>query len=583
MKIKFLVRGTDLFAAAVLVGLLVFLFHKTPAGFWRHDDPYLLLHALKSPGMSAFFDPEDWQRLSPVHLTPWATFSYKLDLWLFGLSPAFFYVHQLLSLALTALALYALARHALPWLGALAVGVLFLLGAPTASVAEQLMTRHYVEGMVFALFAVIAFLKAERERRLIWAMVGAALYALATTAKETYVPLPLVLLCLPFARQEAGAGVEPVHSLFSFNWRMRMRMLIPYALTALLYVFWRYYMLGYFLGGYLGTKMVWLKGANDAGLLNTLALYSKKIFMAFAKLPELLFGDWWLLPAGLFFLATLFALLRRPVRIFLALALLLALFVPIAPLAIFPGIHAPDRYVFLLWGVFCLLAVWMLWELLRALPSWEKPLCLIRPALGSALFAVLVVPTAIQGASFAKQQQEATRALDVQARFVMENDGRSCFIPSQGGFELTALLCAYVRQGEKFCPQFVFPDVPLEYPCKQVFAYDSAKNSMVEVAEPKPENVDMSRPLRAEMSFSRGLFHWSLGPYTDGEYYFVSSRWGRVGGLPAAVGLAPAAYESLSIHVLYESPEGWKTISPKLTVSRTQPLIWERKALPNEP
>lgn len=584
MKNNLLMRRSDCWAAAFLLVALVFLFRQTPNGFWRNDDPYILLHALQSPGLSAFFDPENWQRLSPAHLTPWVTLSFKLDVWLAGLSPAFFYVHQLLALAVTTLALYALARQALPWLGALAAGLLFLLGAPTVSVAEQLMTRHYLEGLAFTLLAVLAFVKAEREGRLGWALIGAALYALATTAKETYVPLPLVLLCLPFSRGEAAGGA-PAGASLSASWRLRIRMLVPYALMALFYVCWRYYMLGHFLGGYLGPGMSALEGANDMDTVAALGANLYQILKAFLHLPALFFGDFWALPTGVFVAGLLFVLWRRPEWIALTLALIVCLFVPLMPVAIVPGIRAPDRYVFLLWAVFCLLAVWLLQELLNAIPSWKKLACFFRPLLGGALFAALLAPTMMQGTAYARQQEAVARALDVQARFIMENDEGACFVPSQGGLELTltALLCTHVRQGEGFCPQFVFSDVPLEQPCKQVFAYDPARNSMVEVAEPQRQSVDTDRALRAEMSFRNGVFHWALGPYSAGQYSLASSRWGRLDGLTSAPGVAPAAYGALSMHVLYESPEGWKTISPLLKVNRGKPLIWERKALPNEP
>lgn len=50
--------------------LAVFLFHRLPAGYWRDDDPAPLVHALKSPGLAAFYDPLDWRKLSSSNLTP---------------------------------------------------------------------------------------------------------------------------------------------------------------------------------------------------------------------------------------------------------------------------------------------------------------------------------------------------------------------------------------------------------------------------------------------------------------------------------------------------------------------------------
>ena len=59
------------------------------------------------------------------------------------------------------------------------------------------MTRHYLEGMLFALLAILAFVHAQRRQSMPWAFAGALAYALAVTAKEIYVPLVLVVLVIP--------------------------------------------------------------------------------------------------------------------------------------------------------------------------------------------------------------------------------------------------------------------------------------------------------------------------------------------------------------------------------------------------
>ena len=141
----------DALAITALLILIGALFHALPSGYWRADDPALLWHAMNSKGLEAFYSPSNWQKLSANNLTPWLTFSFKLDLWFAGLSPKFFYFHALGSLGLVAAAAYVLNRLWLSPLWAfLSVG-LFLSGAPTASVTELLMTRHYLEGLLFAL------------------------------------------------------------------------------------------------------------------------------------------------------------------------------------------------------------------------------------------------------------------------------------------------------------------------------------------------------------------------------------------------------------------------------------------------
>ncbi|MDO4796113.1 MAG: hypothetical protein Q4A28_09290 [Brachymonas sp.] len=579
MKTKPLIHRADWLAAALLLAVLAVLFHRTPGGFWRYDDPDILLHAMQSPGLTAFFDPEDWRHLSGVHLTPWVTFSYKLDLWLFGFSPAFFYMHQLLSLAVTVLALYALARHALSWPWALAVGVLFLAGIPTATVVERLMTRHYVEGFAFALMATMAFLAAERKRHLGWAIAGAVLYALATTAKEIYVPLPLVLLCLPMSTSaEAGAA------LASCDWRTRLRCLAPYMLVALLYAGWRYYMLGTLLGSFLIPGGQALEAAGKADVAALVAGKMRVALRSFAHIPVLLFGKWWAWPTGVFFGALLFALWRRPRWVPLALAALLALLGPLLPLAMNSAIYEPGRYVFLLWGVFSLFAVLLIRQFgaqigQRALPG--RFACLL---LGGVLYAALLVPAAGQQAAIGRLQQVQHKMLDVQGRFFMEKEGQACLMPlPEPDYIMIDRFCGIRHLRGEACPQVFLQDVPLERPCGQWFAFDSERATLTEVAGPADiTQADMRRPLRVEIAADDGMFRWALGPYAEGRYYLVASTFGRVPP-PGAAGALRISVKRLDLRVQYESPEGWKTISPLLTVSRGKPLIWERKALPNEP
>ena len=124
---------------------------------WRWDDSQILLHSHQYSFWQDFTRPEVWQQFSPANLTPWLIFSFEVDMILFGLNPTLFYLHQLLAIAAAAFMLYSCLRlWCLPVFAA-AGAALFVLGLPTMLVAEQLMTRHYIEGLVFALVAVYAF------------------------------------------------------------------------------------------------------------------------------------------------------------------------------------------------------------------------------------------------------------------------------------------------------------------------------------------------------------------------------------------------------------------------------------------
>ncbi len=147
----------------VLMGLV--FFGGALSGDWRWDDPQILLHLHQFSILSDFIDPAVWQQFSPANLTPWLIFSFEIDLILFGVNPSAFYLHQVLALIAAAVALYALLRL---WVGnyhALFGALLLLAGAPSFVVIEQLMTRQYVEGLVFCLLAVFCFVQFLRGRR----------------------------------------------------------------------------------------------------------------------------------------------------------------------------------------------------------------------------------------------------------------------------------------------------------------------------------------------------------------------------------------------------------------------------------
>jgi uncharacterized membrane protein YgcG len=122
------------------------------------------------------------------------------------------------------------------------------------------MTRHYLEGLLFTLLSLFAFLQARSSGRIRWAWAGAAAYALAASAKEVYVPLVLVLACLP----------EPCHADDRAQVPSRWRLLLPYALVALGYVAWRSVMLGDVVGGY-GAGQSLLSAASMRAMAQALA------------------------------------------------------------------------------------------------------------------------------------------------------------------------------------------------------------------------------------------------------------------------------------------------------------------------
>ena len=219
-------RPTQGLALTVIFATTLGLYYPVLESWWLHDDPFILRHALRFPVWQSFVDSERWRQFSPINLTPLLILSFAADARLFGLSPAAFYAHQLaLLLAVGAMGYRLLQGYFSPLLATLII-LLFLASAPVATVIQQLMTRHYLEGLLLALLAFWCYQRALHPRQDRWAWLGGLCYLLACTAKEIYAPLPAILVLLPVA----GPG-----------WRIRC--LMPFALVAMGYAGWRLYML----------------------------------------------------------------------------------------------------------------------------------------------------------------------------------------------------------------------------------------------------------------------------------------------------------------------------------------------------
>ena len=216
---------------ALLVVLNLALYWTVLGGWWTIDDPALLRALIEHGVWRQFYDPAVWRAHYPVPapgvLTPWVYLSLGLDYRLFGLHPMGFYAHHLLAHLLLIVVLYRVLEDYLKPNGAFWAAVVFSCSIPAASTVSLLQMRHYLEGMILALLGLLCFRRAIQQRAMLYAMLGAFCYALATTAKESYVLLPAALLLLP--------GVQP--------WLVH-RFLYPFFLVGVVYLPWRAYMLG---------------------------------------------------------------------------------------------------------------------------------------------------------------------------------------------------------------------------------------------------------------------------------------------------------------------------------------------------
>jgi hypothetical protein len=543
-------RG-DVVVVVALVVLAAALFYGLPKGYWRGDDPAILWHAMNSKGLNAFYNPLDWQKLSPNNLTPWITFSFKIDLWLAGLSPQVLYIHSIVSLMLVVVAAYALNRHWMSPLWAFLSVCLFLTGAPTASVTELLMTRHYMDGLLFALISVIAFIQALRRRQIRWAVLGAIFYALAATAKEIYVPLVLVILFFP------SVGSH----------KLRLRLAAPYVVVSLFYIVWRGFMLESVIGGY----------AEYDAIVSSKTL--TEIISALYRFPGYFFGPHWIAPTLIVFASMGVAAVKRPVYIPVFSILAVCVIAPLVPLVSFPGISGPDRYLFMVWFAICLTGTLAIHATCATFTTSQ----LLKNLVGIVAVLVVGAVSYFNTLELRKSLSAGYREFDIQGRFYFEADQRQGFIPSQNllnTFWYVTNLCEIKKRLGLECPTALIKSVVTEHPIERLYAYDPLSQKMVDISErlqselKQIESIDTSRPLHATISLDKGVGRWNLGPYDQGKYFFSSPQIGRY-QVPKH-GSTKNPISHLSLYVQYESPEGWTTSSPILVVEIDKPIEWKR-------
>lgn len=320
--LKSLLRNTA-FQFVFLFILILGLHPNILQAGWRFDDPEMLQFIVDESIIDGLYKPETWQKIGPPFFTPLLMLSYAVDYAIFGAEAWGFYLHQVASLALVLLLTYHLfVKITGQWTWAAIGTLLCAIGIPTFVLAEQIMTRHYIEGLAWSILSYNFYVKNNRTST----FISAILYFLAILSKEVFIPLPLVLFIL---------SPRNLSSLLQSAQR-----LLPHIGLSALYIFWRFYMLGG-IGG-----------------------YSKQIVPDLAKLIDFVTGiRYWIFSGDLlgwigFFclvIPILLALYSKILGRSVTLAVLIALVVPLVPvIASMPrdvgtAYFIAHRYMFVPW------------------------------------------------------------------------------------------------------------------------------------------------------------------------------------------------------------------------------------------
>lgn len=555
-------------AVILLVLLAVIRYFPHTDSFWLYDDPSLLKQVILHHPWEYFFVPSVWRLSSASNFTPWVLLSLSVDWALFGLWPMGFYLHQLLSICLLSLAAcFVLRERFSP--GVIFMGLsLFLLSPPFAESAHLLMERHYIEGLLLSLVSVYMYREGVKKDSTLYGWVGALFYLAATTAKEIYVPL---LFLLPF--------------LVKGPRRKRVKCLLPWVVSAAVYVVWRRYMLGRFVGGY-GLEFMWSRdllllpgrlisgmGASDGGI------------------------SWWTwLMAGSFLASLVIIFIKDRKQLYAVTAGAILMIAPIVPVS---PIMSP-RYVWLLFfGV--LLVQMMAWEDLKIKGGlFSKSVIWLWYGVLAIGFFYMAAHARLGGNMILQR---------TEGRFVLDRGSVTDLLvkPAGSGWYYDDL--SWIRTNVLHLP--AGPSVisddrilcferetgdgrgSLSVLFMEVWQFDQQKGAFLH------ENIDRytdeicgkgvmntihpDSPLYLHMTYGNSTVKWQFGPYREGRYsLFLGRTSASLFPLPRR-GERFVSFRGQKIYfrLRYVSPDGWSTYSPllKLNVSSDDhgTLKWERR------
>lgn len=533
-------RSVTVACILFLIALAIAIHSTALSGWWLNDDPVLLLESIRQPALSVLFNPAEYGHLSTITFTPLLLLSFKLDLLLHGLEPWLFYAHQLAALIAAALLFFLLVRRYVADVYAAAGAGVFLTSWVSVYTVRTLMTRHYVEGLVFALGALLAWSYGRRGL-----IAGSLLYLLAMLSKEVYAPIPLFLIC-----QEWVAGRR---------WREIARDLIPPAIAAIVFLAWRWFMTG-LTGGYessaLGGLFPPLRIALWSGITGPAPLWARIVWAACIVIG---FGAY---------------VIRARLR---GAAFLIATAVVVV-LPILPLVSRFDvRYSFALvaFGIAALTIA------AGTIGGWAL-----------AIPLALLVTTAVNAIPQRQHYENLTRSgMAQEGRYVWtEPPNAPALCATSPGWYLESL--AWLRRYEHrgATPRFVFSQYAITAgavdPNRAVAIGPSGRAVPVASTdrfgtpaewERERRQYDPAAPLSVEFALRDHVAAWQLGP-SGGLFIFLTDPDYSAIPIPATgKQRVPEAREKQYFRILRETPNGIWTLSPTLPVPEEgQQTVWRR-------
>ncbi len=488
--------------------------------------------ATKSVG-EILFSPENYRAISGSNFTPLLGLSFKVDWLFFGMEPYGYNIHNLLAVLMAGAALFLFMKLYTTNPGAFTGVILFLLNPVVLSVYSWSSTRHYMEGMFFALISLYLFVRADRVDK--GSILSGCFYLLSALFKEVYVLLPIVMIFI------SGGSIF-----------QRIKKTIPVWTGLFIYSAWRFWMLGG-IGGY--------PFGNSLGLKSLTA----GIYRIIESMPFHLFGYYHILFWVVFF--TVIATVRKKTKILVPGVIFLILLVPVLPVSsLFDLHHSWARYVFHL-TVF-LIIISILWgrETFEQ-GGWRS----------AAVISVLIWASLI----FFIRDNELKKILKVESEHARETMEE--FLFSKKEF-ITARQPVWFYDGLRDINEYFF-DIKVNtkiIPDDRWIDY-AAEDRRLEITS---QGYDIKKPdiakglkrdvIKGKIIIEGYRIKWEFGPYKTGKYFIIRGRYKGLYNYISPVRrdgeyLFGKYYpddrpEVFYLRVIYRSPEGWEGISKEYLI-----------------
>ena len=536
-------RAADIVLAVLLALASILLYRKVTRLFWTYDDAFLVHVAVEHPARDHFIGTALWSTLPQPLFTPLLTATYDAELSLFGLKPAGFYAVDVALIALLAVVVFATLRLWLPPGPSAAAALLFIAGAPLCAAATKLMVVHYIESLILATIAIALFVVGIRRSMRSLSIVSAMLYLGAMLAKEVAVPLVAILMLLP----EKDA-------------RTRTRSTTPHLVALLIYALWRRADLGVWFGGY-----GWRIRSTD--IPSIVAAFPAAVWEHIAG-PSILFGSAMILLV----VAGIVLRMRSAAdagRILAVLALTIAPFLPMAR-------KFESRFVLAFWLACAVIAVAGFLTLKNRTVS--TALLILTPLLA------LVVNRQVWAGELARSQ----RMSDESRVFLDLGPGDALRQPSVPPAAMSELQWLKQTQLHRAAGTTWFDDdvylcehTPLP---RRVFSYDATRREVIErrdvdaIRSRYCSSIRPSAVLSATFHHEGETLYWMFGPYDRGAYAIVMGDGIQAFDVPRSDAFRLPHVTALKLRVRYNSPDGWVTYSPDLSLdfTRSEDLQWRR-------